>query len=482
MLITPVILSGGSGARLWPLSRNEHPKQFLPLLGDRTMLQQTVDRLNSLPELMPPIFLCNTQHKFLIQEQVNDCAIKPGRIILEPVPRNTAPAVAIAAMEACSNGQDPCLLILPADHHIDDIDALNKAVELAAKGAEAGSLMTFGIVPTRPETGYGYIETDRPLLKQCVGAEGDSIQEELYRVIKFVEKPDHETACQYIENGNYLWNSGIFMFRASRYLEELYEYEPEMFNKCEVAYEHSCENNGFLELNEHYYSASPDNSIDYSVMERTSAAGMIALDAGWNDVGCWTRLMEIEPKDEANNTIRGDILVDDVNNSYIRSESRMIAATGIQNQVIVETADAVLVASQDKAEEVKELVKKLSKNKRDEARFHKIVSRPWGWYETVNEGEYHKVKRIMVKPGSSLSLQMHYYRAEHWVVVKGKALVTRGEEIFKLEENQSTYIPVETKHCLENPGDTPLEIIEVQSGSYLGEDDIVRIRDRYGRN
>lgn len=477
MLITPVILSGGSGTRLWPLSRNQYSKQFLPLVGKRSMLQQTVDRLNLLPDLAPPVFVCNEAHRFLVAEQVNDCEIKPAQIILEPIPRNTAPAVAIAALEASASGKDPCLLVLPADHHIRDTEALCQAVELACQGAAAGAMMTFGIVPTQPETGYGYIAMGESLKDQSSDMH---LADGLYEVSRFVEKPDRNTAQQYLDAGNYLWNSGMFLFRASRYLEELRKYEPEMFEACQQAHEHAVREKDFLRLTD-TFATSPENSIDYAVMERTQHAGVVPLDAGWSDVGSWDSLLEVDVRDADNNVIKGDVILNDVKDSYIRSESRMIAAVGISDQVIVETADAILVASKDKAQEVKALVSRLQRDKRTEIDSHKRVLRPWGWYETIDEGDRHKVKRIMVKPGASLSLQKHHHRAEHWVVVIGTAQVTRDDETFLLEENESSYIPIGGIHRLSNPGVIPLEIIEVQSGSYLGEDDIVRFEDNYGR-
>jgi mannose-1-phosphate guanylyltransferase / mannose-6-phosphate isomerase len=477
--IIPVILSGGSGARLWPLSRNEHPKQFLPLVGERTMLQQTVERLNQLPSIAAPMVVCNSAHRFLVAEQVRDCGIEPGPIILEPVPRNTAPAVAIAAMEATATGDDPYLLVLPADHHIQNPEALGQAVALACEGAMTGALMTFGIVPTRPETGYGYIAVGEPLLRKQAG---EGVQPDpTYRVSRFVEKPDQETAQQYLDTGNYLWNSGMFLFRASRYLEELQKYEPAIHAACRQALDQASRNNGFIKLQEEHFGAAPENSIDYAVMERTSAAGVVALNAGWSDVGSWASLLEVNEQDDNGNVVLGDVILNDVNDSYVRSESRMVAAIGINGHVIVETTDAVLVAPKDRAQDVKALVSELRSKQRTEVDTHKRVMRPWGWYETIDHGDRYQVKRLTVKPGASLSLQKHHHRAEHWVVVQGMARVTRDKETFELNPNESTYIPKETLHRLANPGSEPLEVIEVQSGDYLGEDDIVRFDDDYGR-
>lgn len=479
ILITPVILCGGSGARLWPLSRNDHPKQFLPLIGERTMLQQTVDRLTRMPALDRPILVCNANHRFLVAEQIRECDVEPRAIILEPVPRNTAPAVAIAAMQATADGSDPYLLIMPADHHIEDVTALAQAIDLACEGAAAGSLMTFGIVPTRPETGYGYIAMGEPLLRQRAG--GNPIAEGVHQVSRFVEKPDPATAHAYLQAGTYLWNSGMFLFRASRLLDELREHAPLIHNTCRVAYEQAEIDNGNVKLSEDLFFAIPEDSIDYAVMERTAAAGVVSLEAGWNDVGSWASLLEVNQQDENHNVAIGDVIFSDVSNSYIRSESRMVAVVGVRDHVVVETADAVLVAPRERAQEVKQLVSDLRRKKRTEVDTHRRVMRPWGWYETIDHGENYQVKRLTVKPGASLSLQKHQYRAEHWVVVKGVASVVRGDETFELKPNESTYIPKQTLHRLANPGTDPLEVIEVQSGSYLGEDDIVRYEDDYGR-
>lgn len=479
ILITPVILCGGSGTRLWPLSRNEHPKQFLQLVGERTMLQQTVDRLTALPRVAPPIYICNAAHRFLVADQIRECSIEPGRIILEPTPRNTAPAVSIAAMEATAYGEDAFLLVLPADHHIDNTEAFCDAVALAYEGAAAGSLMTFGVVPTRPETGYGYIARGEPLLRQHAG--GKPVTQGIYRVQRFVEKPDPVTADQYVRAGTYLWNSGMFLFRASRLLEELRVHAPLIHDACKKAYEQAEIDNGNVTLSETLFTAVPEDSIDYAVMEQTTAAGVVSLDAGWNDVGSWASLLEVNQQDENNNVAIGDVIFSDVSDSYIRSESRMVAVVGVKDHVIVETADAVLVAPRARAQEVKQLVADLRTNKRAEADTHRRVMRPWGWYETIDQGDCYQVKRLTVKPGASLSLQKHQYRAEHWVVVKGIASIVRGEETFELKPNESTYIPKRTLHRLANFGEQQLEVIEVQSGDYLGEDDIERYDDRYGR-
>lgn len=477
MRITPVILTGGSGTRLWPLSRSQYSKQFLPLIGERSMLQQTVDRLTRLSDLAAPIFICNEAHRFLVAEQVNDCAAGTGAIILEPVPRNTAPAVAIAALEASATADDTCLLVLPADHHIQDPETLCKTIELACQGAATGALMTFGTVPNRAETGYGYIALGQPLKNQL----GDSLfTDGLYEVSRFIEKPDKESAQRYVEDGNYLWNSGMFLFYASRYIDALQQYAPEILEACRQAHNQAKRQGNFITLTE-AFSCCPADSIDYAVMEHAQFAGVVPLDAGWSDVGSWDNLLEVNVHDANNNVIKGDVIVSDVKESYICSESRMVAVVGVSDQVIVETPDAILVSSKDKSEEVKEIVSRLKQQQRSEIDNHKRVRRPWGWYETIDEGNTHKVKRIMVKPGASLSLQKHHYRAEHWVVVKGTAQVTRNNETFLLEENESTFIPIGGLHRLSNPVDDALEVIEVQSGDYLGEDDIVRFEDIYGR-
>ncbi len=469
-MIIPVILSGGSGTRLWPLSRALYPKQLLPLVTDKTMLQETVLRLAGIEDLGPVCCICNEQHRFLVAEQLREVTGSLGGIILEPVGRNTAPAAAVAAIHALSKFQDPLLLLLPADHVIRDTAALSRAVAEGYPAAASGALVTFGIVPSGPETGYGYIRAE-------TGSDNHSCRP----VLEFVEKPDLATAERYVQSGGYFWNSGMFLFRADVFLEELEHSNPAMLDSCRMAYRKAAADLDFLRLDREAFSASPSDSIDYAVMEKTSRAVVVPLDAGWNDVGAWSALWELNEHDAANNVLKGDVLVHDVRNSYIHATSRLVAVVGLEDQIIVETPDAVLVASRDRVQDVKAIVRQLDASKRSEAETHLRVYRPWGTYETVDLADRFQVKRIVVKPGAALSLQKHYHRAEHWIVVKGTALITVGEKDITLCEDQSTYIPMGTLHRLENPGKIPLELIEVQTGSYLGEDDIVRFDDRYGR-
>ncbi|MCS3903572.1 mannose-1-phosphate guanylyltransferase/mannose-6-phosphate isomerase [Methylohalomonas lacus] len=478
--ILPIILSGGMGDRLWPLSRQSFPKQFLSLAGEKSLLQETVERLSCLGDILaPPVFVSNKEHRFLIAQQASECRIAPGPILLEPVARNTAPAVAAAALEATREDHDPLLLVLPADHIIRDTEAFATTIEQAVQGAAAGALMTFGVVPAYAETGYGYIAAGKPLERQCAG--GELVISSLRQVEQFVEKPDQETAEYYLTAGNYLWNSGMFLFRASRYLDELDTYEPEMSELCREAHRNAERERDFIHLERNAFAQVHKESIDYAVMEHTRTAGVVALDAGWSDVGSWSILHDVVNSDCDNNQLEGDVLLDDVNGSYIRAENRMVAAVGLQDHIIVETRDAVLVATKDRAQDVKRIVSRLRDWQRSEANEHALVHRPWGTYETVNLGERHKVKHITINPGASLSLQMHNHRAEHWVIVKGTGKVTCGDETFVLGENQSAYIPAGETHRLENLDAEPLELVEVQSGSYLGEDDIVRFHDNYGR-
>ncbi|PKM10565.1 MAG: mannose-1-phosphate guanylyltransferase/mannose-6-phosphate isomerase [Gammaproteobacteria bacterium HGW-Gammaproteobacteria-3] len=462
----PVILSGGSGTRLWPLSRGQYPKQFLPLASEKTMIQETLLRLDGLKNLQPPIAVCNEDHRFMMAEQLWEIGFKPAAIMLEPVGRNTAPAVAIAAL---SVKPDDILLILPADHVIVDGDAFHKAVIAAENLARQGLLVTFGIVPTEPETGYGYI-------KRSGKQHGDA-----FGVEAFVEKPDRATAQRYLDSGNYFWNSGMFAFKAASFLEELNKFNPAIVEACKKALQGAKQDLDFTRLDSGAFSACPADSIDYAVMEKTAQAVVIPLDAGWNDVGSWSALWDVTRKDAAGNAIFGDVLTIETENSYLYSKNKLVAAIGVKNLVIVETDDALLVAAKDKVQEVKTIVELLKQGKRREADLHRKVYRPWGHYDSVDNGERHQTKRIVVKPGARLSLQKHHHRAEHWVVVKGTALVTKGEQQLLLAENESIFIPLGTVHCLENPGVIALEMIEVQSGSYLGEDDIVRFEDQYGR-
>lgn len=468
----PVIMSGGSGTRLWPLSRQLFPKQFLPLSGDQSMLQDTLTRLNGL-DLQPPVIICNDDHRFIAAEQLRELDITDGEIILEPVGRNTAPAIAVAAFNALNQNdksdKDPLLLVLAADHVIEDTAAFHLAIANAEVLAKDGKLVTFGIVPNKPETGYGYIKR------------GSSIGSGGYEVDAFVEKPDLETAESYLLSGDYLWNSGMFLFKASRYLEELKKYCPEIYTSCKEAVEKLDKSIDFYRLDKEIFSHCPAESIDYAVMEKTTDAAIVPLDAQWNDLGSWAAIWDIQEKDEEGNVFVGDVVTFDVNDSYLHSSSKLVTAIGVDNLVIVETPDAIMVSTKDRVQDVKSIVEQLNNESRQETVIHRQANRPWGSYDCIDQGERFQVKRIIVKPGATLSLQMHHHRAEHWIVVKGTALVTKGEEVFTLSENQSTYIPLGIKHRLENSGIVPLEIIEVQSGSYLGEDDIVRFDDTYGR-
>lgn len=463
----PVILSGGSGTRLWPLSRSQYPKQFLPLVSGKTMIQETMLRLNGVSDLQPPIAVCNEDHRFMMAEQLWEVGIKPSAIILEPVGKNTAPAVAMAALSAPS--EDDVLLILPADHVIADMEAFHRGIRQAKQLAEQDLLVTFGIVATAPETGYGYIRASDIAI-------GDG-----FSVAAFVEKPDVETAQSYIESGDYFWNSGMFAFKAGCFLRELEKFNPEMLASCRRALAAAKIDFDFTRLDKATFSACPSDSIDYAVMEKTDKAAVIPLDAGWNDVGSWSALWDVTSKDDVGNAIKGDVLAIDTVNSYIHSSSKLVAVVGVEDLVVVETDDAVMVASKDRVQDVKAIVDQLKALKRDEANIHRKVYRPWGHYDLVDSGERHHTKRIVVKPGAKLSLQKHHHRAEHWVVVKGTACVHRDGEDVMITENESIYIPVGAVHSLENPGVIPLEMVEVQSGSYLGEDDIVRFQDNYGR-
>ena len=468
-MLTPVILSGGVGSRLWPISREFHPKQFLPLAGELSMLQETLHRTGDL-EASAPLVVCNEEHRFMVAEQLRQVELRAGALILEPQGRNTAPAVALAALHAMVDDPAAVLLVLPADHLIQDIDAFVTAVGQALPLASEGRLMTFGIIPTCPETAYGYIQRGEEL---CAGIAG---------IEQFVEKPDKGTAQAYLDDGSYLWNSGMFLLQASTYLEELEKYAPQMLTCCREAMSAARIDMDFVRPDSEKFLACPSDSIDYAVMEKTDRGAVVSLNCGWNDVGAWSSLWEVAQRDENGNACRGDVIANDCKNSYLRSESRLIAAIGLEDLVVVETADAVLVAHRHKVQEVKRIVTQLKQLERPEATTHRRVYRPWGSYETlVNAGRF-QVKRIIVNPGGTLSLQMHHHRAEHWVVVRGTAEVTCEDKVFMLGEDQSTYIPLGHKHRLVNPGDSPLELIEVQSGDYLGEDDIVRFEDIYGRS
>lgn len=482
-MIVPVILSGGAGTRLWPLSRELYPKQLLPLVNNRTMLQETVCRLRGLQNLSSPLVVCNESHRFLVAEQLNTVGHAPSEIILEPVGRNTAPAVAVAALQALADGDNPILLVLPADHVIRDVEALHSAINAALPLAVQGKLITFGIVPTAPETGYGYIRADKDqYLSLGAGSLAKVDDVTAFFVDRFVEKPDMETARTYLESGDYYWNSGMFMFLASTYLEELEKFAPAILAACRNALAGAVLDLDFVRLEKEAFGACPSDSIDYAIMEKTVNAVVVPLAAGWSDVGSWSALWDLGDKDAEGNVVCGEALLKDTRNCYVRSSGRVVAAVGVEDCIIVETSDALLVAHRDRVQDVKEIVSRLKASNRDEALLHRQVHRPWGSYEGIDRAERYQVKRITVNPGATLSSQMHHHRAEHWIVVKGTARITCGNEVILLSENQSTYIPLGTTHRLENPGKIPLELIEVQSGSYLGEDDIVRFEDNYGRS
>jgi len=469
-VLVPVILSGGAGTRLWPLSRELYPKQLLRLVAERTMLQETVARTEGLPGLARPIVVCNENHRFMVAEQLRELGTAPQAIVLEPQGRNTAPAAAIAALLVSGGADaDPVLLVLPADHVITDVPAFQAAVAVGRVAAESGSLVTFGVVPDRAETGYGYIRRD--------AGPGPA-----FSVAKFVEKPDSATARGYVESGEYYWNSGMFMFRASAYLAELGRYAPAMLAACRAALAAAGRDLDFLRLPAQEFASCPSDSIDYAVMEKTDRAVVVPLAAGWSDVGSWAALADALPRDAEGNVTAGDVLTEDSSGCYLHSTSRLVAAVGLRDHVVVETKDAVLVAPRDRVQDVKELVAELKARGRYETSLHREVYRPWGSYDSIDSGDRFQVKRLIVNPGATLSLQLHHHRAEHWVVVTGTAKVTRGDEVFTLSENESTYIPIGARHRIENPGKIPLHIIEVQSGTYLGEDDIVRFEDRYGRD
>lgn len=467
-MLIPVLLSGGVGSRLWPVSREGRPKQFLPLGGAGSMLQQTQSRLAKIPH-GDPIVVCNEEHRFLVAEQLREVGAASDTIILEPEGRNTAPAIALAAVQALKTDPDAILLVLPADHYIGNPEAFAATVSTALPVAQQGSLVTFGVVPARPETGYGYIRA------------GADLAEGVRELAEFVEKPDLATATKYLEDGNYLWNSGMFLFRADRYLDALAQHAPEIDGACRQAMSSATSDLDFLRPDKAAFEKCPSDSIDYAVMEHTEKGAVAPLDCDWSDIGAWSALWEVGDADGAGNVTRGDVILDDTNNSYVHSESRLVTTTGVDDLVIVETADAVMVASRDKVQNVKNIVNALKAAGRPEATVHQRVFRPWGSYESLIVSDRFQVKRIVVNPGGKLSLQKHYHRAEHWIVVHGTAEVTKGDETFVLAEDQSTYIPLGVTHRLFNHGKIPLELIEVQSGSYLGEDDIVRFDDVYGR-
>lgn len=468
-MLCPVILAGGTGSRLWPMSRQLNPKQFLPLLDSSlTMFQQTLGRLQGLGT-DAPLVICNEDHRFLAAEQLRVCGHDQAKILLEPVGRNTAPAIAIAALQQVEQGRDGILLVLAADHQIADEAVFRRSVMGALPLAREGRLVTFGIVPTHPETGYGYIQKGDPLSGTGFG------------VGRFVEKPKRRTALEYLASGEYLWNSGMFLFRASCYLEELEKFRPDILEVCRHALATSQQDLHFTRIDASVFMDCPDESVDYAVMEKTDSAAVVPLDAGWSDVGSWSALWALSEQDGNGNALSGDTMTEDTEGCLLRAEHRLVATVGVRDLVVVETKDAVLVAHKDRVQDVKHVVNRLASEGRPEHRNHREVYRPWGVYDSVDQGGRYQVKRITVKPGAKLSVQMHHHRAEHWIVVSGTARVTNGEKTYLVAENQSTYIPIGEVHALENPGVIDLELIEVQSGSYLGEDDIVRFEDRYGR-
>ena len=469
--IIPVILSGGTGSRLWPSSRALHPKQLLKLSSSKySMLQETLLRLDGIKNLQAPIVICNQEHRFTIAEQLQEINIQNSKIILEPEGKNTAPAALIAALETKKTEPNSMLIVLPADHFIQDIAQFHRALDIAIKAACDNKIVTFGITPNKPETGYGYIQL------------GEKTNDNSFNIKQFVEKPDLASAENYLAQGNYLWNSGMFVFAAQCFIDEINKHSPDMLYPCQTSLEKSTIDLDFIRLDQASFKQCPSNSIDYAVMEKTKNAVIIPLNARWSDLGAWPALWEILPKNQDNNRLEGDILTYGVSNSYIRAESKLVAAVGLDNHMIIETSDAVLIANKDHAQDVKKIVEQLKAKNRSEANLHDLVQRPWGSYQCLDNGVRFQVKRICVNPGKKISLQLHHHRAEHWVVVSGTAKVTRGEDVFTLNENQSTYIPAETKHRLENSTNQPLEIIEVQSGCYLGEDDIVRFEDDYQRH
>jgi mannose-1-phosphate guanylyltransferase/mannose-6-phosphate isomerase len=469
MQIIPVILSGGSGTRLWPLSRKQYPKQYLPLVGDNTMLQETILRLSGLDNLADPIIVCNADHRFLVAEQCQQIDITNPTILLEPIGRNTAPAIAAAALQSLKQTDDAVLLVLSADHAIQDVEAFHQAINIASKQAQGGKLATFGIVPTDANTGYGYIKASKD------DADG------AHKVEEFVEKPDLKTAEKYLEQGNYLWNSGMFMFKAATLIDELTVHSLDIVNSVSDAVNNAEQDLDFIRLDKQAFGSSPSNSIDYALMEKNDNVVVIPLDAQWNDIGAWSALYDIGTKDTNGNVIKGDVLAEETTNTYIHATNHMVATIGVQDLVIVDTPNATLIATKDKVQEVKKIVERLQEQDREEQFCHRKVYRPWGWYDSIEVGLHFQVKRLHVNPGAKLSLQMHHKRAEHWVVVSGTATAVNGEDVLTLAEGDSTYIPIGTTHSLENKTNEQLEIIEVQSGTYLGEDDIVRFEDIYGR-
>ena len=470
MTLYPVILSGGSGSRLWPLSREHYPKPLLPLVSEKTLLQETACRLDDIEGLGDAVYVCNEEHRFLVAEQVTQLGKKPATIILEPEGRNTAPALTLAALYLVKQDPDAMMVVMPADHVMTEPQQFVAAVREGGVNAGQGALVTFGIVPDGPETGYGYIKRN-----------GEVSGTAAFTVASFVEKPDLQTAEKYVSEGDYYWNSGIFLMRADRWLDEISEYRADILDACRKAVMQGTQDADFFRVSKAEFLASPGDSIDYAVMEKTDRAVVVPISAGWSDVGAWSALWNVCPRDSDGNVVQGDVIAEDTHNALLIAQHRCLATVGLDDVIVIETADAVLVASKDKAQDVKAIVNRLKESDREEHKVHRQVYRPWGSYEGIDAGPRFQVKRLSVKPGAQLSLQMHRHRAEHWVVVKGTAQVTCGDQVFMLHENESTYIPIGEKHRLENPGNIPLEVIEIQSGSYLGEDDIVRFEDVYDR-
>lgn len=471
-MISPVVMAGGTGSRLWPMSRELYPKQFLSLHRDKSMLQETILRMQGL-DVNEPLIICNEQHRFLVAEQLRQINQLSKNIILEPVGRNTAPAIALAALKATLDGEDPLLLVLAADHVIENTNAFHKSIKNAIPFAEEGKLVTFGIVATGPETGYGYIQRGEELGEEC---------NEAFHVERFVEKPDMLTALQYLESGEYYWNSGMFLFHAKRFLTELEAFRPDILDACKKSMVSLRPDflQEFIRIDKDAFIACPEESIDYAVMEKTSDAVVVPLDAGWSDVGSWSALWEVNNKDDNGNVLTGDIFVHNSKNSYINTDEKLVAAIGVENLVIVNTKDAVLVIDKSHVQDVKKIVEYLKENKRREYRLHRESYSPWGRNDKVVSTPRYNINRVTVKPGGKFSLQMHHHRVEHWVILSGTAQVTLNDETFLLTENQSTFIPIGSTHMLENPGRIPLELLEIQSGSYIGENDIVRFEDHYG--
>lgn len=473
-MIVPIVLAGGSGTRLWPLSRQSYPKQFLHLVDQQyTMLQLTLKRLENFSlQVLPPIIVCNENHRFIVAEQLRQINIQHASIILEPCAKNTAPAITLAALQAQElyPDQNLNLLVLSADNYIADLSAFHQSIVLAEQQAQLEQLVVFGVTPTEPHTGYGYIQLGRQISENCA-----------YKLDQFVEKPDLQTAEHYISSKNYLWNSGIFMFQVSLFLQELKIYQSDIYKFCLMAWQQKTKDLDFIRIGLQEFQQCPENSIDYAIMEKTTKGVVVCFDVGWNDLGSWSSLWQSNQKDENQNVLFGDVLAEQSQRNYIYSSSRLVTALGVENLIIVETKDAVLIAHQDKSQEIKKIVEQLKSEQRIELLQHREIIRPWGKYDCIDIGQRYQVKRITVNAKAKLSLQLHHHRAEHWVVVKGTAKVTKGEEQYYITENESTFIPLGTVHSLENPGCIPLELIEIQSGSYLGEDDIVRLKDEYGR-